>query len=102
MSTVSEEIGLSCLLLVGYWLRWVGYASAVLLLLFALGMTFAYGVKAPLDYSVFSASAAAFLVGATASGTSSETTPQEHSTHVSPLRSHCRCMAITAQRLEKR
>jgi len=79
--TTCAEIGLSCLLLVGYRLRWVGYASALLLLLFALGMTFAYGVKAPLDYSVFSASAAAFLVGATAGGTSSETAPHEHSTH---------------------
>ncbi|MGB8537851.1 MAG: hypothetical protein WCD57_15630, partial [Acidobacteriaceae bacterium] len=79
--TTCAEIGLSCLLLAGYRLRWVGYASAVLLLLFALGMIFAYGVKAPLDYSVFSASAAAFLVGATAGGTWSETTAHEHSTH---------------------
>jgi uncharacterized membrane protein YphA (DoxX/SURF4 family) len=34
--------------------------SGVLLLLFALAMTFSNSVKAPLDYSVFTASAAAF------------------------------------------
>ena len=33
-------------------------------LLFALTMTFALGVKAPLDFSVFSASAEAFLLAA--------------------------------------
>src|SRR3954470_25006386 len=34
--------------------------SGILLLLFALAMTFSNSVKAPLDYSVFTASAAAF------------------------------------------
>jgi thiosulfate dehydrogenase (quinone) large subunit len=34
--------------------------SGILLLLFALAMTFSKSVKAPLDYSVFTASAAAF------------------------------------------
>lgn len=79
--TTCAEIGLSCLLLVGYRLRWVGYASAVLLLLFALGMTFAYGFKPPLDYSVFSASAAAFLVGVSADGTSSKITAHQNTKH---------------------
>jgi thiosulfate dehydrogenase (quinone) large subunit len=36
--------------------------SGILLLLFALAMTFSKSVKAPLDYSVFTASAAAFYL----------------------------------------
>jgi hypothetical protein len=34
--------------------------SGVLLFLFGLAMAYSYGIKAPLDYSVFAASAAAF------------------------------------------
>ena len=41
---------------------WIARASGVLLLTFALAMTGALGVKAPLDFSVFSASAGAFLL----------------------------------------
>jgi len=60
------EVVLAGLLVAGYRLRWTAYASGVLLLLFALAMTLGVSVKAPLDYSVFAAAAAAFLVGATA------------------------------------
>ncbi len=42
--------------------RWVALGSSVLLLLFALAMTAALGLKAPLNYSVYSASAGAFLL----------------------------------------
>jgi hypothetical protein len=42
-------------------------AAGVLLVLFALAMTFALGPKAPLDYSVYAAAAAAFLVAANSS-----------------------------------
>jgi putative oxidoreductase len=38
--------------------------SGLMLLVFALTMTFALGVKAPLDFSVFSASAGAFVLAA--------------------------------------
>ncbi len=48
--------------LVGLWTRWAALLSGVLLLLFALGMTVGPGVKAALNVSVFSASAAAFAV----------------------------------------
>ena len=41
---------------------WTALASAVLLALFAVAMTISFGVKEPLDYSVFSASAAALLL----------------------------------------
>jgi len=37
-------------------------ASGLLLLLFAIGMVTGLGSKKPLDYSVFSAAAAAFLL----------------------------------------
>ena len=58
------ELSLAILLIVGFSLRWVSYASALLLLSFAVTMTFALGVGAPLGYSVFTASAAALMVGA--------------------------------------
>ncbi len=41
----------------------VGKLSGILLLIFALSMTFSLGIKAPFDYSVFTASAAGFSVG---------------------------------------
>jgi uncharacterized membrane protein YphA (DoxX/SURF4 family) len=49
-------------LLAGFRLRWVALGSAVLLAWFGTAMAFADGPKAPLDYSVFSASAAALLL----------------------------------------
>jgi putative oxidoreductase len=60
-ATVAELV-LGVLLLVGIWLRWTALASAVLLVLFGTAMAISFGVKSPLDYSVFSASAAALLV----------------------------------------
>lgn len=56
------EIVFGVALIFGLWLRWTAFGSAVLLLLFAVAMAISLGVKAPLDYSVFSASAAALLV----------------------------------------
>lgn len=56
------EIVLGSLLLVGWRTKWVGLASGVLLLLFALGMTFGTGVKTAFDASVFAAAAVGFLL----------------------------------------
>jgi len=56
------EILLGILLLVGYKLKWVAQASGILLLLFALAMIITSGIKAPLDYSVLTAAAAAFAL----------------------------------------
>src|SRR5215469_6490531 len=53
-------------LLVGWRLHWGAFAAAALLLSFALTMSCALGVKAPLDYSVWTAAAAAFLLGVVA------------------------------------
>jgi hypothetical protein len=53
-------------LLVGWRLHWWAFAAAVVLLTFALAMTGALGVKAPTDASVWTAAAAAFLLGVVA------------------------------------
>jgi putative oxidoreductase len=60
-ATVAEFV-LGVLLLVGIWRRWVAWSSAVLLALFGIAMTLSMGIKSPLDYSVFSASATAVLL----------------------------------------
>ena len=60
------ETALTLLLLIGAWQRCTALASGVLLLLFALAMTFALGIKAPLGYSVYVGAAAAFYLAATA------------------------------------
>ena len=57
------EIILAVGLLAGFWPRGFALASSGLLLLFALSMTFALGVKPPLDASVYSAAAGAALLG---------------------------------------
>ena len=62
-ATVAELV-LGVLLLSGLWLRWTGFASALLLILFGTAMAISFGAKSPLDYSVFSASAAAILLAA--------------------------------------
>lgn len=56
------ETTLGVLLILGLWQRVTAAASAALLCLFAMAMSVALGVKAPLDYSVFSAAAAAGLL----------------------------------------
>jgi len=49
-------------LLVGIWPRRIALGTAVLLALFGIAMAISFGIRSPLDYSVFSASAAAFLL----------------------------------------
>src|SRR5215468_12020631 len=49
-------------LIAGFQTRKVAVGSGLLLLAFALGMTMGLGVKAPFNYSVFSAAAGAFLL----------------------------------------
>ena len=56
------EIALGILLLTTFKTVWVARASCALLLIFASSMTIAKGIKAPLDYSVFTAAAAAFAL----------------------------------------
>lgn len=56
------EVALAVWLLIGWRLRLAAHASAALLLSFAFSMVLALGVKAPLDYSVFTAAAAALAL----------------------------------------
>ena len=56
------EIVLALALLVGWQTRRAAFLSGSLLLLFGLAMAFALGIKAPLDFSVFSAATGAFLL----------------------------------------
>ncbi|MCA8993623.1 MAG: hypothetical protein KDA69_02655 [Planctomycetaceae bacterium] len=56
------EIVIAVGLLIGWQLRWFALGAAVLLTLFGTTMLVAFGLKPPLDYSVFSAASAAFLL----------------------------------------
>ena len=49
-------------LIFGVWPRWVALGSALLLAMFGAAMAISFGIKSPLDYSVFSASGAAALL----------------------------------------
>lgn len=60
------ELALGVALIVGFRLRWTALASAALLVLFGTAMAMSFGLKSPLDYSVFSASAAALLLATVA------------------------------------
>jgi len=66
ISTVLEAV-LGVLLILGLYPRIVALTAELLLLAFAVAMTFALGVKAPLDFSVFTACAGAFLLAAISS-----------------------------------
>ena len=61
VATVCETT-LGILLILGLWPRWVSLASAVLLTMFGTAMAISFGLKSPMDYSVFSASGAAVLL----------------------------------------
>ncbi len=56
------ETSCGILLISGIWPRWVALASAVLLAMFGTAMAISFGIKSPMDYSVFSASSAAVLL----------------------------------------
>jgi putative oxidoreductase len=60
------ETGLGLGLLVGFYPRIVAWSSAVLLCSFALAMSVALGILAPLGYGVFTGIGAALLLGAVA------------------------------------
>lgn len=61
-ATIAETT-LGIALILGLRLRWTAPAAAILLALFGTAMAISGGVKSPLDYSVFSASACAVLIG---------------------------------------
>jgi putative oxidoreductase len=61
-AATAAELALGIGLIVGFWPRWVALSAAILLFLFGTAMAISFGIKSPLDYSVFSASAAAVLL----------------------------------------
>ncbi len=56
------ELALGVTLVLGFRVRESALGAGLLLLLFALGMALAEGVKSPLDFSVFTASAGALFL----------------------------------------
>jgi uncharacterized membrane protein YphA (DoxX/SURF4 family) len=58
----AAEVLFGILLILGWKTRITALLSGVLLIAFALAMTMALGVKAPLNFSVFSAAGGAFLL----------------------------------------
>ena len=64
------ELSFGIALVLGVAVRRAAIGAAVLLCLFAIAMAISFGIKEPLDYSVWSASACALLLAVTApSGT---------------------------------
>ena len=61
VATVCETT-LGILLILGLCPRWVSLGSAALLAMFGTAMAISFGLKSPMDYSVFSASGAAVLL----------------------------------------
>lgn len=61
-SVTIAEVVLGVLLIIGYQKRIVALLSGLLLLTFAFSMMFFSSIKAPFDYSVFTASACSFLL----------------------------------------
>jgi uncharacterized membrane protein YphA (DoxX/SURF4 family) len=60
-ATIAETV-FGVFLLVGFRTKETAFFSGILLILFAIGMTAGFGLKEPLDYSVFTASAASFFL----------------------------------------
>jgi len=56
------EVLFPLMLILGFKTKIAAYGTGFLLLVFALSMSIALGIKAPLDYSVWVGSAAAFLL----------------------------------------
>ena len=61
-AATAAELFLGVALILGVWPRWVALGSAALLALFGIAMAMSFGIKSPMDYSVFSASAGAVLL----------------------------------------
>ncbi|WPO78515.1 DoxX protein [Flavobacterium sp. KACC 22761] len=60
-ATIAESL-LALLLFFGYKTKFASIGASILTFLFALAMTYSFGVKEPLDYSVFVFSMSAFLL----------------------------------------
>ena len=56
------ESGIAIMLLTGFKTKYAACAAGLLTLLFAMAMSYSFGIKEPLDYSVFAFSGGAFLL----------------------------------------
>lgn len=61
-AATAAELSLGIALIIGIRPRWTAFGAAILLFWFATAMAISFGIKSPLDYSVFSASAGALLL----------------------------------------
>src|SRR5919199_1344357 len=61
-AATAAELTFGIALVVGFRVRWAALGSALLLTLFGAAMAASFGIKEPLDYSVFSAAAGALLL----------------------------------------
>lgn len=61
-AATAAELSLGLGLILGVWPRPVSLGAAALLFLFGTAMAISFGIKSPLDYSVFSASGGALLL----------------------------------------
>lgn len=61
LATIGEAV-FGALLLMGLFTRFAAIGSGILSLLFALAMAISFGIESPLGYSVFTLSAASFLL----------------------------------------
>lgn len=62
ITATTLEVLFALLLLIGFKTKLTALASAILLVVFALTMTISIGIKAPLDYSVWTGAAACLLL----------------------------------------
>ncbi|PTT38388.1 DoxX protein [Chryseobacterium sp. HMWF028] len=60
--STAAELSIGILLLVGFQVKKTAWCASVLTLFFAIAMSISFGIKEPLDYSVFAFSAGAFLL----------------------------------------
>jgi putative oxidoreductase len=63
-AATAAELFFGITLILGVWRVWIALGSAGLLILFGSAMAISFGIKSPLDYSVFSAASAGLLVAA--------------------------------------
>ncbi|MBN2817934.1 MAG: DoxX family protein [Bacteroidales bacterium] len=61
VATLLESL-FGVLLIIGYTTRWVSLGASALTFIFAMAMTYSFGIKSPLDYSVFVDCTSAFLL----------------------------------------
>ncbi|WP_126651895.1 DoxX family membrane protein [Chryseobacterium aureum] len=60
--STAAELSIGILLLLGFQVKRTAWCASILTLFFAIAMSFSFGIKESLDYSVFVFSAGAFLL----------------------------------------